>query len=417
MIAPDAQGKIFLRNPEIRQDRIRLFRLLRRKYQHKGCNIRRRGKVEAAIAGAPGQRRRIHRKRTFIPRFHGHPAHCLLDPLAQPQLPEEVFFRRILPGVFTGNLQFFCRDRHVEGRIGFGPYGWVRPIVRLLRAINDRIERGIDLPPFQNVHCFLVDLVADGIGIIPCGCNQKVQRLPSGVAAAFGHNIKQLPVWLGVQFIKDHAAGVEAVFTGDICRQYLINAAGRLVDQALLRIEDFAALGQRRTQPYHIRRDVKDNRSLLPVGGAAVDLGALLAVAAGEQKRHRGGQLGFPLFLGDFNIGHVELPVSIWLDHTEQIADDLLLPWEQMKGFVVPLALGMLEALDERHGHVRQLLVIARTCRHEGCRRIFPCLCRRPSSSLWKSKGTSRRGRPLSPYFVLRWSAVTFWYRASFLHR
>lgn len=311
----------------------------------------------------------------------------------------------------------FCRDRHVEGGVGLGPYGRVRPIVRLLRAINDRIERRIDFPPFQNVHCFLVDLVADGIGIIPRGRNQKVQRLPSGIAAAFGHNIKQLPVWLGVQFIKDHAAGVEAVLAGDVCRQYLINAAGRLVDQALLRIEDFAALGQRRTQPYHIRRDVKDDGGLLPVGGAAVDLGALLAIAAGKQKRHRGGQFGFTLLLGDFDVCHVELPVSIRLDHTEQIADDLLLPWEQMKGFVVPLALGMLEALDERHGHVRQLLVIARTCRHEGCRRIFPCLCRRPSSSLRKSKGTSRRGRSLLQYFLVCWSAVMFWYRASFLHR
>ena len=51
---------------------------------------------------------------------------------------------------------------------------------------------------FQNILRFLVDFIADAVGI-RSGCgNQEIQRLHSGIAGTFGHNIKQFPIGLVV---------------------------------------------------------------------------------------------------------------------------------------------------------------------------------------------------------------------------
>ena len=51
---------------------------------------------------------------------------------------------------------------------------------------------------FQNVLCFLVNFIADAVGVRSGSGNQEVQRLHSGIAGTFGHNIKQLSVRLVV---------------------------------------------------------------------------------------------------------------------------------------------------------------------------------------------------------------------------
>ena len=74
----------------------------------------------------------------------------------------------------------------------------------------------VDLSPGNDVLGFLVYLIADGLCIIArCG-DEEIQRLHSGVAGAFGHNIKQLAVWLCMQLVKHHAVGVEAVLVAHI---------------------------------------------------------------------------------------------------------------------------------------------------------------------------------------------------------
>ena len=56
-----------------------------------------------------------------------------------------------------------------------------------------------------------MNFIADAVGV-RSGCgNQEIQRLHSRITGAFGHNIKELSVWLSVQLIKDNAVDVEAV--------------------------------------------------------------------------------------------------------------------------------------------------------------------------------------------------------------
>ncbi len=88
-------------------------------------------------------------------------------------------------------------------------------------------------------------------------------------------------------------------------------------------------------------------RGLLAVGRASVDLGAFLEVPAGKQQRHRSCKFALAVLLGNLDVGGVELPISIGLDDTEQVADDLLLPGKQLEGLSRPNPLGVAEAFDE----------------------------------------------------------------------
>ena len=62
-------------------------------------------------------------------------------------------------------------------------------------------------------------------------------------------------------------------------RQHLIEAVGWLINDALGSGQDFDALVQGRTHPYHIGGDVKNDGGLLSVGGTAVDLCTFLTIA------------------------------------------------------------------------------------------------------------------------------------------
>ena len=77
------------------------------------------------------------------------------------------------------------------------------------------------------------------------------------------------------------------------------------------------------------------------------------------------------VFLPDFDVGGIELPVAVLLDDTEQVADDLLLPREQKKRLSCPDALRVLERLDEQHCTVSAVLVIMRSRQHEGRRLVL----------------------------------------------
>lgn len=66
----------------------------------------------------------------------------------------------------------------------------------LLASVDDRVEGRVKLPAVKNVLRFLVNLIADGVCIISSSRDQKVERLHSGIAGAFGHNIKELSVRL-----------------------------------------------------------------------------------------------------------------------------------------------------------------------------------------------------------------------------
>ena len=151
---------------------------------------------------------------------------------------------------------------------------------------------------------------------------------------------------------------VEAVLGVGFRRQHLVKAVCGCIYNALCGRKDLNAPAQSGRHTDHIRRDVKDNAGLLTVGGAAVDLGTLLTVSAGEQKRDGGGKLGFAHLLGDLNICRVELAVTVRLQNTENVPYDLLLPVDQFKRLSRPGALGVAEVLDESNGIVRRLFVV-----------------------------------------------------------
>ena len=199
----------------------------------------------------------------------------------------------------------------------------------------------VDFATLDDVLGLLVDLIADGLRIVARRGDEEIQRLHTGVAGAFRHNIKELPVGLGVQFIEHHAVGVEAVLVADIGRKHLVDTARWLINEPLLGIQYLDPFGECRTHPHHVSRHIENDGCLLTVGGTAVDLGAFLSVTAGEQKRHGSGKFRFALLLGDLDVGGVELPIAVGLEDTENVPDDLLLPVDKLEGLSCPGAFGV----------------------------------------------------------------------------
>ena len=282
----------------------------------------------------------------------------MFDPLVQPELAEAVFLGGILLGGLTGRFDLVDAHRDAEGGVGLFPHLGVCPVIPLIGAVDDRVEGGIDFPAFQDVFGLLVCLVADRAGIRPRRGDQEVEGLHPGVPGTLCHDVKELPVWLGVQLIKNHAVDVEAMLGVGLSREHLVEAVGGMVNDALLGREDLDPLGERRTHLHHIRRYLKNNGCLLAVGSAAIHLGAFLTVPAGEKKRHCSGQLRLAHFLGDLDVGGVELAVPVLFDHAKQVADDALLPVDQLEGLSRPGAFGVAETLDEADGIVRQGFVV-----------------------------------------------------------
>ena len=66
---------------------------------------------------------------------------------------------------------------------------------------------------------------------------RKYRGLHSGIATAFGHNIIEFPIRLGMQLIEYDAVGVEPVLVPNIGGQYLVYAAGWQKNKPFLRIE------------------------------------------------------------------------------------------------------------------------------------------------------------------------------------
>ena len=215
-----------------------------------------------------------------------------------------------------------------------------------------------------------MDLIADGLRIIAGRGNEKIQRLHTGIAGAFGHDIKEFAVGLGVQLVEYHTVCIEAVLVADIGGEHLVDTTRWLINKPLLGIQYLDPLGERRTHPHHVSRHIENDGCLLTVGGTAVDLGAFLSVTAGEQKRHGSGKFRFALLLGDLDVGGVELSIAVGLEDTENVPDDLLLPVNQLKGLSRPGAFGVTQTFDEHDGIIRCVHIVAGGFLHEPCRLV-----------------------------------------------
>ena len=86
---------------------------------------------------------------------------------------------------------------------------------------------------------------------------------------------------------------------------------------------------------------------------------------------YRCGKFGFSVFLGNFNVCGVELPIPVRFERPEHIPDDLFLPVHQFKRFSCPCAFRMTERLDEGYGIVGGWLIVVRTFCHKRRRFIF----------------------------------------------
>ena len=359
MVAPNAQGKRFLRQPEEGHDRIRLLLMAGREHQHQRRQVGGAGQVKPGVAGAAFQLIRVNHAAAFIPLVHGHPANRLLHPLIQAQLTKLV----LIGGRF---LRFMKSVAHlIEGdgmsqrRIRLVPIFLARP-VRVVRQTKDhRIEAGIDLPAFQHVQRFLVYLPADAVAV-GARCRQKEpQRLLSRIAGALGHYVIKGSGRLGVQLVEDAGADVQAMLGGHLRGKHLIDAAGGLVHHALHGRNDLDPLAQRRGLLDHIDGHIKNNGRLLPVAGAGVHLGLPLVIVGQHIERDGRAELALALLFGNLDIGGGVLTHGgiIVPYRSKHVPDDLLLPRQQLEGLPMKFALGMLQAFDKA-GHAPGLSLV-----------------------------------------------------------
>ena len=161
--------------------------------------------------------------------------------------------------------------------------------------------------------------------------------------------------------------GVKAMLITDVRRQHLVDTARWLIDQPLLGIQYLNPLCQRRTHTNHIGGNIENDGSLLSISCAAINLCAFFTVTTGQKQRNGGSQLRLALFLGDLNIGGIELPVSVGLQRTEYIPDDLLLPVDEFKRLSCPGAFGMTQAFYEIDRIIcGSLIVVGAFCQKPG---------------------------------------------------
>ena len=217
----------------------------------------------------------------------------------------------------------------------------------------------VDFVTLDDVLCFLVYLIADGLRIVARRGDKEIQRLHTGVTGAFRHDIKELAVRLGVQLIEHNAVGVETVLVADIGGEHLVDTSRWLINEPLLGIQYLDPLGECRTHSHHIRRHIENDGLLSPVGGTSVHLGTFLTVAAGKQERHRSGKLGFALLLRNFDVCRIELPIAVRFEDTENVSNDLLLPVDKLEGLSRPGAFGVAQALDEHDGVIGSVRIVA----------------------------------------------------------
>ena len=234
MVAPDPEVEIVLWNPEVREDAVFIVLVQRREHQHEGRYIGGGGQVQPAVTDPALQAVLIGVKSAFVPPLHRHPAHRLFHPLIQAELPEGVFLGGVLLGGVTRRPYLVDAHCDAQGGVRLLPYLGVRPIIPLVRTVDHRVESGVDLPALQNTLGLLVCLVADGADVCASRGDKELERLHPGIAGAFGHDIEQLSVGMGVQLVKDHPVDVESMLAVRLRRKHLVETVGGLVDDALL---------------------------------------------------------------------------------------------------------------------------------------------------------------------------------------
>ncbi|EJX05596.1 hypothetical protein EVA_06298 [gut metagenome] len=116
-----------------------------------------------------------------------------------------------------------------------------------------------------------------------------------------------------MELIEDNTVGVEAVLVPNISGKHLVDTARWLINEPFLRIQYLDPLRKCRTHPHHICCHIKHNGGLLAVSGTAVHFSPFLTVTTAKQKSDCRSKFALSLFLGDFNVGGIELAISVGL--------------------------------------------------------------------------------------------------------
>ena len=210
-----------------------------------------------------------------------------------------------------------------------------------------------------------MQLVADALLVGAGRGDQEVQRLFTGIAGAFGQDIIQLAVWLGMDFIQNKAGHIQAVFRAYLCGKHLIKPGVAVVDDAFGRRHDLAPLEQCRGHLHHLVGHIENDGRLLAVGGSTVDFGRRFIICKQQIQRNGGCKLALSILLADLHICRAELAVSVLIHDAEHIPDDLLLPRQKPEPLARPLALGVAQVFNECHRPVCFCLIVVGSRQHE----------------------------------------------------
>ena len=123
-------------------------------------------------------------------------------PHIQTELLEHVLLRRVVQRIPVHIPHTVDLDGLAEGGVGLVPVGFIMPVLVIPQTINHRVKGVVDLPAVQDVQCLGMQLVADALLVGTGRGDQEVQRLFTGVTGAFGQDIVELAVGLGMDFVQ-----------------------------------------------------------------------------------------------------------------------------------------------------------------------------------------------------------------------
>ena len=365
MVTSAAKFQCVFRQPEEwQQDIFFLFRP-GREGQYQGRDIRCAGQVQPAVAHPPPQGIQVNGEIPLIVDLFRYPADAGRSPDIQSELFEHILLGRILDSVLVRFPDAVDLDGVAKGRIRFVPVGFICPVRFPFQAIDNGVKGVVFLSARHQVKGLCVQLIADTVLVVARRRDDEEERLLPGIAGAFGQDIIELAVRLGVDFVKDQARHIESVFGPGFRRQHLVEPGVAIIDDALARRPYLGAAHQGRTHLDHLPCHIKDNGRLVSVTGRTIHFGTRFVIGIKKVQSDSGSQLALSVLLWNFYIGRQELPLAVFLDDAEEITHNLFLPRQEQERLPGPFAFGMTEMLDEGNRPVGLVLVVMGIRQHE----------------------------------------------------
>ena len=210
-----------------------------------------------------------------------------------------------------------------------------------------------------------MELVTDALLVRAGRGDQEEQRLLTGITGAFGKDIIELSVGLGMNLIQHQTRHIQAVLRADFGRQDLVKSCIAVIHDTLRCRHDLAPFQKSRGHLHHLMGDIKNDGCLLAVSCSTIDFGRGFVIGKKQIQCHRSGKLGLAVLLTDFDISRAELTVSSLIHDSKHIPDDLLLPREQPEPLARPLAFGMTQVFNKGHCPVCFCGIVVTGRKHE----------------------------------------------------